>query len=92
MKLTIQPGTEIHVQSFNVTRRGAVIRQIDDKHIELTIADYPDMVYTAAIKDIRLQVNEIHVKAPIHKFQSMNGTNACWHCDSDYGQHETEGL
>lgn len=23
-----------------------------------------------------------------HKFQSMHGIDACWHCDSDYGQHD----
>lgn len=22
-----------------------------------------------------------------HEFQSMHGTDSCWHCDSDYAQH-----
>jgi hypothetical protein len=88
--LTIPPGTEIYIQSFDVMRRGAVIRQIDSNHVELTISDYPDIVYTAAIKDIQLQVNEIHVMAAVrkHEFQSMHGTDTCWHCDTDYGQHQ----
>lgn len=89
--ITIEPGVAIYIKSFDVIRRGAVIRQIDNKHVELTIADYPDIVYTAAIKDIQLQVNEIHVMAAVrqHEFQSMHSTSACWHCDSDYGQHST---
>jgi hypothetical protein len=87
--MTIEPGTKIYVESFGVTRHGAVIRQIDSNHVELTIDDYPGNVYTAAIKDIQLRVSEIHVKAPVHNFQSMHGTDACWHCDSDYGQHVT---
>jgi hypothetical protein len=87
MSVNISPGTNIYIDSFGVARLGAVIRQIDSNHVELTISDYPDFVYTAAIKDIQLRVNETDVKAPVHKFQSMHGTNACWHCDTDYGQH-----
>lgn len=86
--ITIKPGTKIYIESFGVTRCGVVIRQIDGNHIELTIDDYPGNVYTAAIKDIQLRVNEINVKAPIHRFQSMHGTDACWHCEKDFGQHE----
>jgi hypothetical protein len=40
-------------------------------------------------QDIQLQVDEIHVMAAVrkHEFQSMHGTETCWHCDTDYGQH-----
>jgi hypothetical protein len=85
--MIIQPGAKIYIESFGVTRHGAVICQIDGNHIEITIDDYPGNVYTVAIKDIQLYVSEVDVKAPMHKFQSMHGTDACWHCDSDYARH-----
>lgn len=29
----------------------------------------------------------VTLTADCHEFQSMHGTDACWYCDSDYGQH-----
>jgi hypothetical protein len=61
-KLAIQPHAQIYVESFGVTRQGTVVKQIDDNHVMFILSDYPGVLYSAAIKDIRLKVSEICIR------------------------------